>query len=100
MNKSQFMRQQRMRKVSGWIKEVEFCSYKKLIAQLMVEDGLARRTAKEHVDMLVDNNYCDRDGDDITYNKTDDDRALEREKTIKKEDSLEDIDSIIQQAQE
>ena len=92
MNKRQFVRQSRMTKVMAWIKEVEFSSYKKMIATLMVNDGLARRTAKEHIDALIDSNYCDLDGDMVIYKKTEDDRVLEREKTIKKEANLEELD--------
>jgi len=43
-------------------------SYEKIIAYLMVEEGLSRRTAKEQIDCLINYGFCFRDGDVIKFN--------------------------------
>lgn len=41
-------------------------SYKKTLAFLMMEFYLARRTAQEHINCLIDGGFCRRDGDIIS----------------------------------
>lgn len=65
MNKREFSRKSRMEKLKATISQSE-CSYNKLIALLMVEEGLSRRTAREDIDALINLGFCVKEGDNIT----------------------------------
>ena len=41
-------------------------SYKKIIAEFCLIEGLSRRTIKEYVDLLIDSGQVIRNGDELT----------------------------------
>lgn len=44
-------------------------NYEKLIAMLMVEEGLSRRVAKESVDCLINYGFCSNENGELKYNQ-------------------------------
>ena len=71
MNVRQIERKARIEKIKSLLRRthdedpLKSLSYNKIVALLMADDGLARRTAREHIDCLIVSGFCKRDEDEI-----------------------------------